>query len=302
MAEHHESDRAATLIVAGDLVQDTVVWLAEPLQIGSDTKGDVHITRGGSAANVACAAAGLVPTRFIGCVGTDFLGDLVASSLEEFNIDVRLQRRGSTGVVVVLIDDDGERTMVPSRGASALLCDVDPDWLADVAVLHLTAYSLESGTTASEVVRLARLTHKSGGLVTIDTSSSAVLEKFGIDRFFDSLSEIQPDVVFANRQEWDVLSLTEVVVDRPAALESTVFVCKAGADPTTVHPPEGTVITVPVPHVDGVLDTTGAGDAFAGGFLARLVEGASWRECCETGHAIAAHVLTRPGAGSTLPT
>lgn len=139
MAEHQDSSGGATLVVVGDLVQDTVVWLAEPLQIGSDTKGDVHITRGGSAANVACAAAGLVPTRFIGCVGTDFLGDLVAASLEEFDIDVRLQRRGSTGVVVVLIDEDGERTMVPSRGASAMLNDVDPDWLADAAVLHLTA-------------------------------------------------------------------------------------------------------------------------------------------------------------------
>jgi sugar/nucleoside kinase (ribokinase family) len=282
--------------VVGDLVQDTVVWLGEPLQIGSDTKGEVHTSRGGSAANVAATAASLTPTRFIGCVGSDVLGDVLAASLAAEGVDVRLQRRGATGVVVVFIDEVGERTMIPSRGASALLDNVDQTWLEDVSVLHLTSYSLEQGTAANEVVRLATMVTDRGGAVTIDTSSSAMLAKFGLDRYMQTLRSLVPRVVFANEQEWGLLALDDVERIRPTGLEQAVFVRKAGGNPTTVHLPDGAPITVVVPEVAKVIDTTGAGDAFAGGFLARFVEGAPLRECCETGHAMAARVLTHPGA------
>lgn len=289
------------LVVVGDLVQDTVVWLEEPLQIGSDTKGEVHNTRGGSAANVACAAASLIPTRFIGCVGVDILGDLLEEAVSTAGVDVRLQRRGSTGVVVVLIDQAGERTMVPSRAASSLLRDVDDAWLDGVSALHITAYSLEGGTTAAEVVRLAERTHKRGGSVSIDTSSSAMLDKYGSERFFEVMEIVRPEILFANDQEWRLLDLDRAVAHRPPGLDGTTLVRKAGSNPTLVYGDDGSVVSVPVPHVEKVTDTTGAGDAFAAGFLARSIAGASWVECCETGHEVAATVLGQPGAGQILP-
>ncbi len=286
--------------VVGDLVQDTVVWLSEPLQIGSDTKAEIHTSRGGSAANVAATAASLIPTRFIGCVGSDVLGDVLAASLAAEGVDVRLQRRGATGVVVVFIDEVGERTMIPSRGASALLEGVDQAWLEDVAVLHLTSYSLENEPAASEVIRLATMVRDRGGAVTVDTSSSAMLAKFGVGHYMHTLSGLEPRVVFANEQEWELLALGKVEQARPAGLDQTVFVRKAGGNPTTVHPPDAEPITVAVPKVAEVIDTTGAGDAFAGGFLARFADGEQWQECCATGHAMAAKVLTHPGA--SMPT
>ena len=317
------------LAVVGDIIQDTVIWLGEPLQEGSDTAGEVYVSRGGSAANVAAAAADTgAPTRFIGCVGEDLLGEILGRELEAAGVDTRLQVRGSTGVIVVLIDKTGERHMIPSRGASLLLQGVDEAWLDGVDVLHMTAYSLEAGATAVEVPLLAERVHARGGRVTLDASSSAILVKYGLDRFRETLQAIAPDVLFANEQEWDTLGLAwdgERVTGAPAA---TVVVRKAGADPTTVYVTGREPLVVPVPPVAEVRDTTGAGDAFAGAFLSRYLAFAAgsgagpgdgvgagsgvgrgdgvgaggvagpdaWREACEAGHALSARVLGTPGA------
>jgi len=69
---------------------------------------------------------------------------------------VRLQRRGDTGMIVVLIDRDGERNMFPSRGASGLLEPVDDAWLEGLRILHVTGYSLQNEPTASSVIAPAR--------------------------------------------------------------------------------------------------------------------------------------------------
>jgi sugar/nucleoside kinase (ribokinase family) len=104
--------------VVGDLVEDVVVWPDGPVRTGTDTPARVFHSRGGSAANVAVAAAPLVPTRWLGCVGPDPLGDRLLGELQAAGIDVRAQRRGRTGTIVVLVDPDGERTFLPDRGAA----------------------------------------------------------------------------------------------------------------------------------------------------------------------------------------
>jgi len=126
----------------GDLVEDIVVGLSEPLAIGTDAAGDIVRTRGGSAANVASAAAqlGRVPARYLGCVGPDATGDGLVAGLERDGVDVRVQRRGCTGAIVIIVEPGGERTMVPNRGASILLEPIADDWLDGLAVLHVPAY------------------------------------------------------------------------------------------------------------------------------------------------------------------
>ena len=143
------------LAVAGDLVEDVVVWATEPLRAATDTAARVFRARGGSGANVAALAAPLVPTRFIGRVGADAAGAGLADDLAAAGVDVRVQRAGRTGTVVLLVDAEGERTMFPDRGASAELADVDPAWLDGVAWLHLPAYGFEREPMRSELARLA---------------------------------------------------------------------------------------------------------------------------------------------------
>ena len=107
-----------------------------PTRYATDNPCVIHRSRGGSAANVAAFASAWVPTRFIGCVGLDPAADVLTSELAGHGVDVRVQRRGRTGTIVVLIDGKGERTMYPDRAAAAQLADVPAAWLESAAMLH----------------------------------------------------------------------------------------------------------------------------------------------------------------------
>lgn len=281
----------ARLAVVGDLVEDVVVWPDGPMQRGTDTAARVFRSRGGSAANVAVAAAGLVATRFLGCVGADPLGDRLVAELEAAGVQVQVQRRGRTGSVVVLVDVDGERTFLSDRAAAADLHDVDGGALDDVAVLHVPAYGLGGGRTATSVRQLIDDAVDRGVPVSLDASSWAVLRAIGMEQVRELVEGVGAAVLFANVDEARVLDL------RRRRLAGTTVVLKDGARSTTVLLPDGGELSVPVQPVAGVRDSTGAGDAFAAGWLSAMIEGLAPRLCVERGHTLARRVLTSPGAG-----
>jgi sugar/nucleoside kinase (ribokinase family) len=274
--------------VIGDLVEDVVVWLDEPLRHGTDARAQVFRTPGGSGANVARFAAGLVATRFLGCVGPDPTGDALVSQLEVAGVEVRVQRSGRTGTVVLLIDESGERTMFPDRAASALLEEIPDTWLDGLGLLHVPAYSFESGPTASTAAEAARRSRGRGTLVSVDASSTGMLTHYGVGAFRALLADLEPDLLLANSDEAELLGLD--------VSPRTTIVVKAGADPTVVHLPDGSSLEVPVPPVADVRDLTGAGDAFAAGFLAAYLQTRDPAASCVEGHRSAARVLSSPGA------
>lgn len=275
--------------VIGDLVEDVVVMLAGPPARGTDTTATIARTRGGSAANVAAAAASTgTAVCFIGRVGDDPAGSRLVDELVAGGVDARVQREGRTGAIVVLVEPDGERTMLSDRGAAVELDGLDPAWLDGVTWLHVPAYSLCAepiGAAAHQAIAVVRA---AGGRVSVDVSSVALVDGFGAARFAELLVELAPDVVLANAEE--AMRLDGV----PASWR---LVVKCGADPVVVVEPDGARTEVAVAPVVAVRDTTGAGDAFAAGFLAAVLAGRDVVGAVADGSALAGRTLGTAGAG-----
>jgi sugar/nucleoside kinase (ribokinase family) len=283
------------LVTVGDLVEDVVVWPDAPNRYGTDNPSAIHRARGGSAANVAVFANALLPARFIGCVGDDPVAEVLTSELAAHGVDVRVQRRGRTGTIVVLVDANGERTMFPDRAAAAQLTEVPESWLEFAALLHVPSYCFASEPAASAVLEMIRYARHAGIPVSLDASSTEMIETYGLARYLDLVESIRPAVFFANAHEARLVDVT-----RPQ-FAATLTVVKNGADSTTVTWPGGAPQTVPVPPSPPARDSTGAGDAFAAGFLAARAHGADPVEAAHSGHQLARSVLFSPGATALRP-
>jgi hypothetical protein len=274
----------------GDLVDDIVVHLLEPVNTASDTRSRVVRRRGGSAANVieaACRAGH--PARFIGQVGDDPTGRWLTDQLVELGADVAVRRSGRTGSIVVLLAHDGERTMLTDRGACTELDHPDAAWLDGLHTLHIPYYSMVGEPLATTTATLAAMATARGIAVSVDVSSVAVIRSRGVHSVAADIARLRPSVVLANELEADEFG----PLLAPDRLGGAAVVVKAGPRPASLRLADGSDVEVPAPHLDHVTDTTGAGDAFAAGLLASRAAGAAWREAISEGHRTAAAAIGR---------
>lgn len=286
-----DTDRSAAIGVAGDLVEDVIVWTSGPIAYGTDTPSRIFHVRGGSAANVAHAVAAQGgSSRLITRVGADAVGDRLVSDLEASGVEVRAQRGETSDTIVILIDETGERTMMPDRSTAKAIEAIDTAWLDGLAWLHLPLYGFETDGEARVFAELCRAATERGIPISVDASSVGLIEIIGIDRVNGILAELRPRILFANEGEAAALALA---ARRPEP--GCAWVLKHGKDPVVVRG-AGDDLEVPVPAVDGVADTTGAGDHFAAGFLRGIVSGGGLVAAADAGIAAAARVLHSPGA------
>ena len=237
----------------GDLLLDVIVRLEEPLSPGADAVARTRAGAGGQAANVTAWVAELgADARFVGKRGNDAAGALVARELEERGVELRGPVvDGATCTVVSIVGPDGERTMASDRGVAPDLepGELDAAWLEDCDWLHIPGYSLLRSPIAEAAAEAARL---GAARVSVDLSSWTEIRDFGAERFRERVATLDPEVVFANEQELDILD---------SDLPGHVRVAKRGARGFSV---DGREFEAPN---DTAVDATGAGDALAAGFL-----------------------------------
>jgi sugar/nucleoside kinase (ribokinase family) len=281
------------LCTIGDLIEDVVVWLSAEPNLGTDTDSIIQRTRGGSAANVAMFAA-LTGTesRFIGQVGNDALGQQLCSALQQAGVDVCVVSEGRTGSIVVLVQPNGERTFLTDRGVASHLSLVDASLMANVGILHVPSYSLVAEPLASTSLLYIKAAQSLGAVISIDASSTSVLEHFGVARYKSLIQSILPQVFLCNEDEAGLLGVGAT----EGMLGAALTVIKRGVHSTLAISQNNERSEVAVAPVANIVDTTGAGDAFAAGFLPTFVATNDVEVAIARGHAIAARVLRSPGA------
>jgi sugar/nucleoside kinase (ribokinase family) len=249
------------LCTLGDLLLDVIVRLEQPLEAGTDAAALTRTGAGGQAANVAAWAATLgAEARFVGKRGDDPAGSLAAGELARLGVTVLGPvALGRNGVVVSIVGEEGERAMASDRGVAPTLSadELEPAWFEGATHLHLSGYSLMASPIDRAATRAAELVRSGGGTVSVDLASRRVIAEFGPQRLRDLLLELAPELVFSNEEERAEIGLN-------AAPDST-WVLKRGAAGAAVEL-DGKRSEFPAVPAD-VVDTTGAGDAFAAGYL-----------------------------------
>jgi len=244
------------VVSLGDLALDVVVRMRGPLARGADTAADVTLSAGGQGANVAAWAAALgAEARWLGKRAADGAGRLAADELERRGVElVGPVAEAGNGVVVSLVEGGGERSMFPARGVATELRpdELEPAWLA-CDHLHVSGYALVADPVAAAAARAVELARAHGARVSVDLSSWSAIRDRGAAGFHDLVASLGPDVVFANEDEEEVFG---------GPLEGSVWILKRGAQGCSFDGEERNALPV-----DAVVDTTGAGDALAAGWI-----------------------------------
>ena len=259
-------------------------------------------TSGGSAANTIVGVASLGSrSAFIGKIKDDVLG-------RAFSHDIRAAGAAfatppaaagpSTARCYVLVTPDGERTMNTYLGAAQNLhpSDIDADLVSGSAILYLEGYLWDPKDAKDAFLKAAKIAHQAERVVALSLSDAFCVDRWR-DEFLQLMRSQTVDLIFANEAELGSLYQTADFDTAVAALRKDIgaAVVTRSEKGCIVIGPDGTT-AVPAFPVKRVVDTTGAGDLFAAGFLSGLARGADDRTCGRLGALAAGEVIGHLGA------
>ncbi|WP_030766614.1 carbohydrate kinase family protein [Streptomyces sp. NRRL F-2664] len=295
---------AGALLVVGDVVTDVVAVHTDPLAPATDTAARIRTLPGGAGANAACWAArtGSAEVRLLARVGTES-ARWHERALVDAGVRPRLviDQEEPTGTVVALVGKDAERTFLTDSGASLRLCPADwaPSLLDGAAHLHLSGYLFFADPSRELALVALRAARMRGVSVSVDPASAGFLAALGPQRFLDAVAGA--GVLLPNEDEARLLAGLpegEGVARAATALSRRVPLVVVTLGPAGALVAERGRITAEVaaePPTEPVVDSTGAGDAFTGAFLAARLDGADPPQAARAGCRAAARAIIHPG-------
>ena len=298
-----------SLCVVGDFAWDVLIRTNNNLLKGGDSFGEVMLTPGGSAANLAVWAkrCGL-ETRFVGKIGRDRFGQLAREDLDNEKVSHHFVETDAhlTGSVAVFVDQTGERSMVSGHGADFYLIpsELPRNVITSSSHLHLTAWSFFTDPPRSAARIAAQLAHQNNLTISFDPASFQMIQEMGVEQFLSWTKDLNINIFFPNFEEGRVLT----GFDEPEAIvralskiyDNALIILKLDADGALVF--DGKTATQIAPATNNLVDATGAGDSFAGAFLAHYLKSNSAVDAAKFATNVAAWVIEHLGARPTADT
>jgi ribokinase len=283
------------VVVLGDVMVDVVTRLSGPIAPGSDSPAAVAFQGGGQAANTAAwlGVAG-APVALVARVGDDAAGRAAVTELQALGVQARVAVDAAlpTGTCVVLVAPDGERTMLPDAGANGALTagDLPGDLLEAGSHLHVAGYALlRDGSRAAALSAMERA-QAVGMSVSVDPSSAALLSD-GLRQLGKGVGLLVPNMLEART----LTGLADPLAAGRALAESFPEVVVTLGKEGALWTDGDDLIRVPAAAAE-VVDTTGAGDAFAAGLLEARLRGVGVEEALSAGCVLAARAIATAGA------
>lgn len=291
------------LLVAQGVTKGSMTLIDEPrAEALYGAMGRAVIISGGSAANTAVGVASLgARAAFMGKVRTDAVGRLFTSDIRATGVHfatVPADAGAATARSFILVTPDGQRSMNTYLGACQALgvADVDAAVVEASAITYLEGYLWDPPAAKEAFVAASAIAHRAGRKVAITLSDSFCVDRYRAE-FLDLIRTGTVDIVFANEAELHALYQTADFETAVAALraECALAVVTLGDRGSLVITPEAAT-PVPASPIVELVDTTGAGDLFAAGFLAGLARGADHVSCARLGAVAASEIIQHLGA------
>lgn len=256
---------------------------------------------GGSAANTLAGMAALGERcAFIGQVADDQLGAVFTHDLRALGVAYEtpaLKEGAPTARCLILVTPDGQRTMNTFLGASHLLDEamIDEAWIADAEILYLEGYLWDPPLSRAAMRRAIDVSRAAGRKVAFTLSDAFIIDRHGPD-FRALIAEGLFDILFANEVEIRALAETddfEAAVAKIAPQVPLLVVTRGSHGALAIQ--GGVRTEVAAEPIETVVDTTGAGDLFAAGFLSGLADGRSIKDCLTMGAVCACEIIAQVG-------
>ena len=289
------------ILCIGDLALDVISQLKEPINYGNDTASRISSHPGGQAANVATWITRThSKAQLVARVGNDPVGFALISDLDKYGVEhMNLMHSGRpTGVVVILVDSNGERTMFPDNGANADLEVSDLPPLDDVDGVYVSGYALLDFRSREAVLSMIAKIKAAGKPIYFDPTTAGAMKIVSRDEVLSWVKLM--DGILLNSEEALYLGDTKDVetAEKNLTAYTPLVVIKLGSrGAMAVY--KDTIAKVSAVTTN-VVDTTGAGDSFAAGFIPKWLETNDLEAALSAGTALAAKCVATVGARPPL--